>query len=109
MGGDEKFKVIFGLRARDDLKEIVRSIRRASGSSEIAERFGIKLVEKALSLSKFPERGRIVPEGGVPAVREIIFKSYRIVYRIAGLNVQVLRFWHTARGTPQIDIDGWQV
>ncbi len=33
---------------------------------------------------------------------EIIFKNYRIVYRIAA---QILRFWHAPRGTPDITVD----
>jgi plasmid stabilization system protein ParE len=37
-------------------------------------------------------------------VREIIFKSYRIVYRVRHEQklVEVSRFWHCARGTPLI-------
>jgi len=41
----------------------------------------------------------------MPDVREIIFKSYRIVYRIRAGCVEVIRFWHAARGTPEIDSD----
>ncbi len=105
MGGHETFKVIFGSRCRTDLKEIVCAVRQASGSPEIAERLGSKLIEKALTLSTLPERGRIVPELGLPDVREIIFKSYRVVYRIIDKQVQILRFWHAARGVPEINID----
>jgi plasmid stabilization system protein ParE len=64
----------------------------------------MQLVSKALTLSAFPERGRIVPEVGLP-FREIFHRSYRIVYRIRGECVEVVRFWHAARGTPQIDSD----
>jgi len=52
-----------------------------------------------------PQRGRILPELGQPDVREILFQSYRIVYRVARKEVQVLRFWHAARGTPEISVD----
>lgn len=103
MGGE--YKVIFGPRSRGDLKDLVRYIRQASGSPAVAERLGMALVQKALTLSALPERGRIVPELGLPDVREIIFKSYRIVYRIVPDHVQILRFWHAARGTPQINVD----
>jgi toxin ParE1/3/4 len=103
VGGD--YKVIFGPRSRSDLKEIVRYVRSASGAPEVAERFGMELIHKALSLASLPERGRIVPELGLGEVREIIFKSYRIVYRIVPEQVQILRFWHAARGTPQVNVD----
>ena len=63
------------------------------------------MVRKALSLSTFPERGRIVPELGLPEVREIIFRSYRGVYRIVPGQAQILRSWHAARGEPEISVD----
>ena len=46
-----------------------------------------------------------MPELSLPEVREIIFKSYRIVYRVATGQVQVLRFWQAARGAPEINVD----
>ncbi len=96
-------KVIFALQSTRDLEMIVRYIAHHAGS-EIAARFGTELVEKALTLSSFPERGRVVPEVGEP-FREIISRSYRIVYRLKPGVVEVVRFWHAARGVPQIDSD----
>ena len=75
-------------------------------SPEIAERFGMQLVDKALSLATLPERGRVVPEVGLP-FREIIYRSYRIVYRLSDGLVEVVRFWHASRGVPQIDSDSF--
>src|SRR5688572_9000294 len=98
------YKVIFVARARDDLRSIVRFIATQS-APEIAERVGSALVDKALTLSNFPERERVVPELKNTAVREIFFKSYRIVYPPPRHNSRVLRFWHAARGTPEIDSD----
>ena len=62
-------------------------------------------IDRALTLATLPERGRVVPELGEPDIREIIFKSYRIVYRVRPGRVEVIRFWHAARGTPEIDSD----
>jgi plasmid stabilization system protein ParE len=98
-------KVIFAPQAGRDLESVVRYIARQA-SPEIAERFGMQLVEKALSLATFPERGRVVPEVGAP-FREIIFRSYRIVDRLTDGLVEVIRFWHAARGVPQIDSDNF--
>lgn len=98
------FKVIFVPRSRADLKDAIRYVSIHS-SPEIAERLGFQLIDKALTLASFPERGRMVPELKNPAVREIFFKTYRIVYRIRGQSVEVIRFWHAARGTPEIDSD----
>ena len=62
-------------------------------------------MDKALSLAEQPERGRVVPEQDDPAVREIVDRSYRIIYEVVHepTAVFVLRFWHGARGTPQIE------
>jgi toxin ParE1/3/4 len=99
----QSYKVVFAPRAGRDLESAVRYIAQHAGS-EVAERFGMQLVDKALTLATFPERGRVVPEVGLP-FREIIFRSYRIVFRIRDEAVEVVRFWHAARGTPQIDSD----
>jgi plasmid stabilization system protein ParE len=66
--------------------------------------FGNELIDRALSTAIFPELGRMVPEIGEPAVREIIHGSYRIIYEIFSdreINY-ILRFWHGARGEPEI-------
>ena len=98
MGG----KVILTPQSIDDLKEAVVFI--APHNPERARSFGNELISRALSLATFPERGRVVPEIGEPAVREIIHGSYRIIYEIFPEQnvVFVLRFWHGARGEPDL-------
>jgi toxin ParE1/3/4 len=97
-------KVILTPRARDDLRSIVIFIA-AQSSPEIAERVGGVLLDKGLSLSIFPERGRVVPELKNSEIREIFYKSYRIVYRVREGAIELIRFWHAARGAPEIDSD----
>ncbi len=94
--------VILTDQSQDDLREIVFFIAR--DSAERARRFGNGLIDQALSIGNFPEMGRIIPELGDPTVREIIHGSYRIVYEILRdpNAVYVLRFWHAARGKPEI-------
>ena|SRR5437016_5671280 len=95
--------VILTPQSRDDLRIIVRHIAR--DSPDRARAFGNLLIDKALSISSLPERGRIVPELNEPSVREIIHGSYRIIYEVfqdPGA-VYVLRFWHAARGVADID------
>jgi plasmid stabilization system protein ParE len=99
-----RVEVIFAPRAERDLHSIASYIARRN-SPEVAERFGNRLIDRALTLATLPERGRIVPEFGDPEIREIFFKTYRIVYRVRPGKVEVIRFWHAARGAPEIDSD----
>lgn len=49
------------------------------------------------SLATLSERGRVVPELGDEAVREVFVDSYRLLYRVTEEHVQVLGFVHGAR------------
>jgi plasmid stabilization system protein ParE len=96
------FKVFVSSEALSDLERIVAYI--ALDDVAAGERMGNQLLDAALSLKAFPERGRIVPEFQRPYLREIVFRSYRIIYRVSrGDNsVEIVRFWHAARGFPRV-------
>ncbi|MCX5837281.1 MAG: type II toxin-antitoxin system RelE/ParE family toxin [Deltaproteobacteria bacterium] len=59
-------------------------------SPERAGRFVDQIIEHAESLSDKPLRGRTVPEIANTEIRELIFRTYRIVYRINGNNLDIL-------------------
>ncbi len=46
----------------------------------------------------------MVPEFRIETIRELIRSPYRIIYRIIEHKqiIEVLRFWHAARGVPKI-------
>jgi plasmid stabilization system protein ParE len=96
------FKVFLSADALSDLELIVVYI--ALHNAVAAERMGNQLLDAALSLCALPERGRVVPEFRRPELREIIFRSYRIIYRMndADQSLEIVRFWHGARGFPHI-------
>ena len=96
------FKVLLSPEALSDLEGIVAYI--APRDAGAAERMGNHLLDAALSLNTLPERGRTVPEFHQADLREVIFRSYRIIYRVnmAARSVEIVRFWHAARGFPQI-------
>jgi plasmid stabilization system protein ParE len=96
------FKVFLSSDALSDLERIVAYI--ALEDVRASERMGNQLLDAALSLTTFPERGRVVPEFRRPELREIVFRSYRIICRLSrGDNsVEIVRFWHGARGFPRI-------
>ena len=55
-------------------------------------------------LAHFPEMGRGVPEFHRPELREVIHRSYRVIYRVKREveAVEIVRFWHGARGFPHL-------
>ncbi|HAK97416.1 MAG TPA: type II toxin-antitoxin system RelE/ParE family toxin [Planctomycetes bacterium] len=95
------YEVILAPRALQDLEEIVRYI--AMDNPVIAAQFGKGLIEKARSAGALPRSGRIVPEFQLADIRELIAGPYRIVYRVndPDRSVEIVRFWHAARGTPK--------
>jgi len=85
-----------------DLQEIVEYI--AEEDPNTAERIGMALIQASKSLTKFPRKGRVVPEFEINSLREILLTPYRIIYRIRDESgcIEIVRIWHAARGTPKI-------
>jgi plasmid stabilization system protein ParE len=54
-------------------------------------------------LAAFPESGRIVPEIGDPALREVLYGSYRIVYELRDNRVEIATVAHTSRRFPRVE------
>ena len=90
-------EVIWSASALSDLKDIFEFI--AKDSPYYAEKYVNKLSEKAQQLIEFPSRGKVVPEIGNPAIREIIEGNYRIIYTVLDdeSQVQIIRIHHSAK------------
>jgi toxin ParE1/3/4 len=70
----------------------------AKDSLLYATRFIKSLIVSTEKLETLPRMGRIVPELKELKLREIIFKNYRIVYRIADNDfVEILAVIHASR------------
>ena len=63
----------------------------------IGERLIRELSAKTEQLAEFPESGRVVPEFGVPTVRELIHPPYRLVYRNDPDTIWIVRVWRSER------------
>ncbi len=98
------WKVIIAPSAARDLENIVAFIAR--DNPDAAERLGLRLIARAETLALFPFMGRIIPEFRNPALREIIHRSYRVMYRVNAKAeaLEIIRFWHGARGFPVIPL-----
>jgi toxin ParE1/3/4 len=55
-----------------------------------AARFVAELMDRVLVLQAQSLSGRVLPEMGDPAIRELIHKNYRIVYRVVGEEAHIL-------------------
>lgn len=56
-----------------------------------------RIVSAVERLALFPESGRIVPELHDPALREVLWRNYRIVYRCRPDCVEIATVFHAAR------------
>ena len=65
----------------------------AQDDPDAAERWMLELFDAVERLCEFPDSGRIVPEVGARTVRELIFGSYRIFYRVSSA-VEILSVRH---------------
>ena len=96
------WKVIVSPRADSDLENIVSYIARHN--PDAATRVGHALIARAELLTQFPEMGRVVPEFGQANLRELVYRSYRVIYRLKSSDqlIEIVGFWHAARGLPHI-------
>ena len=87
-------------RAARDLENIHTYISR--DSEVYATRFVKSLVAATGKLEIMPRIGRVVPELVEHGFREVVYRNYRIIYRIVGTrdDAQILAIIHGAR---QID------
>lgn len=83
-------------QARTDLRTIREFLARES------PRYAALLEDQILAgtnrLELFPRSGRVVPEVGDEAMREVLYRGYRIVYLVVDDDrVDVLTVFHSAR------------
>ena len=83
-----------------DLAEIVSYI--AQDNPEAARALGNNLLDAALNLRKAPFKGSRCSKLG--DVRKVTLPPFKIFYRVNDTKgeVQVLRFWHSARREPNL-------
>ena len=72
------------------LDEVVGYINRSSPQN--ARQVLTAALEAAASQSTFAERGRVVPEVGDPAERELIVRGYRLIYHVSETAVTIVAF-----------------
>jgi toxin ParE1/3/4 len=94
------FRVEITDPAINDLDEIVSYI--AKDNPDAASALGNHLLDAAFSLAQTPHKGS--PCRHIGNVRKLTVRPFKIFYRVneAKRNVEVLRFWHSARREPKL-------
>ena len=75
-------------QARDDLLEIGRYISRDNPVA--ARRWVERLRQRARQAAELPLAGRVVPEYSLPNLREVLVRSYRIIYLVGENAIELL-------------------
>jgi toxin ParE1/3/4 len=96
-------RVIWSPLAIERAAEAARYI--AKDSPAAARRWVDELFETAAGLAQLPDRGRRVPELPRPDLRELLFGSYRIVYRIEARRIAIVTVRHLRRRFDAADVE----
>ncbi|MEW6518996.1 MAG: type II toxin-antitoxin system RelE/ParE family toxin [Thermodesulfobacteriota bacterium] len=93
----KKYKVKLTFNAQKDLEQIFFYI--AEDSLNNAHNFILELEQKIYSLDTMPERFALISENVFFCTdyRQIIHKKYRVIYKISGESVYILRVVHGAK------------
>lgn len=101
-------KIRWTEKASNHLQTIYEYI--AKDSKAYATRFIRSLIKSTTKLKTMPQIGRIVPEIEDHNVREVIYKNYRVAYRIIGdLDIEILAVLHGARNFKKAFCEEWEL
>ena len=102
-------KVRWTEKASKNLQAIHDFISRDSKS--YAHRFIKSLIKRTIRLEMLPYSGRIVPELESVGLREVIYRNYRIVYRVERGNedIEILAVVHGAQDMSKTIRKEWEL
>src|SRR4051812_8642468 len=97
------FRIIWAERASTDLLEIFRYLKARDPAA--ATRIARAIYRETGRLAEFPQAGSALDELDDPAYRKLVFRHWKIVYRVLpeDQDVRIMRIWHAARGPVQLD------
>jgi plasmid stabilization system protein ParE len=96
--GDQGLKIVWAERALTDLEAIGDYI--AADNPLAAERWVGDILSAVERAAELPLVGRRVPEVGRPDIREVLRRTYRIVYRVGVDHLEVLTVFEGHRLFP---------
>jgi len=78
--------------ATDDYESIIRYYEKTA--PKFAQNFAKKIIFIIENLFQFPKMGRLVPELENIEIREIIYRNFRIIYRLQENFLEIARIIH---------------
>ena len=97
-----KLKIYWSPLAFEQLENIFEYISKESDAA--AHKLVERILKKVVTLSKYPERGRKVPEANREEIREVFESEYRIIYRIEPDKVFILSIRNFKQLLPDKDL-----
>jgi plasmid stabilization system protein ParE len=108
LAGRESFSRNFGVAKRKYVVDITATAQRdiqynhdyiARDKPQAADRWARLIEKRIMQLETFPEKFEVIPQAADLGVeyRHAIEGNYRIIYRIEGARVVVIRVFHAAR------------
>jgi len=88
--------ISFAASALADLEEVLAWYSDQQ-VPEVGQRLVGEIVTRIENLATHPDLGRVVPEFGIPTLREIIHPPFRIVYRHDRQRIRIVRIWRSER------------
>jgi toxin ParE1/3/4 len=99
-------KILWTEPGLDDLRAIRDYIAKDS------ETYAVNFIESILSaveqVGEFPRMGRIVPEANIPDIRELVFRGYRVIYRVHESTIHILAVIHGYRDLSAMSPKPWE-
>ncbi len=89
-----RYRVIWSDEAREALRSIY--VRREAFQTGAGKRMVRRIRKHVNTLESFPESGRILPEAGLPVLREKVVPPYRVLYRLYNDRVEIVTCGHGA-------------
>lgn len=88
-------KLVWTRKALCDLRDNFEYIDK--DSHQYAVLTTEQILDKAKRIKSSPLSGKIVPEFQDAQLRELLFKSYRIIYKLDNSAVYIVRVYHSSR------------
>src|SRR5262245_12195519 len=95
-------KLVWAPLAIDRIAEVASYI--AHDNPLAAEKWIDNAFKRVGQLARFPKSGRHLPETPREDIRELVWKNYRIIYRIKAREVAILTIRHTKEILPLEDL-----